>query len=379
MNCISRYIITLLLTLCIPFIAAKAENASKNIVKIGIMLPLHNVDGDGVRMIEYYRGMLLAVDELKREGISTDVHAWNVPADADIRTTLLNDAAANCDLIFGPLYSNQVAALAGFCKSYGIKLVIPFSINSDAVKLVPNVYQIYQDDNQLNTSAIDAFIERFSKYQPVFVDCADKQSTKGAFTSALRARLDKEDVAYRVTSLKSSDDDFFKAFSAVKRNVVVLNTGRSPELGQVLQKLEALNALYPGRQVSLFGYNEWFMYLHPYVNAFYKFDTYIPTTYYYNESSSQVKELETKYVKWFHEPMQQALPRFALTGYDQAQFFIRGLVKYGKKFTGTRAQNEYKALQTPLQFKAISGGGYKNTTFELIHYTPSQSIESISY
>lgn len=90
------------------------------------MLPLHDVDGDGRRMTEYYRGLLLACDSLRRAGISTDIHAWNIDADADISVTLRDPAAAKCQIIFGPLYSTQVRALAEFCKARDIKLVIPF-------------------------------------------------------------------------------------------------------------------------------------------------------------------------------------------------------------------------------------------------------------
>ena len=76
--------------------AVKPAATVSNAVKIGVMLPLHDVDGDGKRMVEYYRGILMACDYLKKHGVSTDVHAWNVPIDADIRTTCLlytSDAA----------------------------------------------------------------------------------------------------------------------------------------------------------------------------------------------------------------------------------------------------------------------------------------------
>ena len=68
--------------------AANKTDVRKREVRVGIMLPLHNVDGDGNRMVEFYRGLLLAVDDLKKEGISVDIHAWNVNIDADIRQTL---------------------------------------------------------------------------------------------------------------------------------------------------------------------------------------------------------------------------------------------------------------------------------------------------
>ena len=73
--------------------AANKTDVRKREVRVGIMLPLHNVDGDGNRMVEFYRGLLLAVDDLKKEGISVDIHAWNVNIDADIRQTLTKEGA----------------------------------------------------------------------------------------------------------------------------------------------------------------------------------------------------------------------------------------------------------------------------------------------
>src|SRR5574344_48797 len=122
----------------------------KNSINVGVMLPLHNVDGDGRRMVEYYRGILLAVEKLKQEGTSVNIHAWNVPIDADIRTTLLKEGASDCNIIFGPLYTKQVNDLANFCKAYNIKMVIPFSISGNDVDKNPQIYQVYQSPDDLN-------------------------------------------------------------------------------------------------------------------------------------------------------------------------------------------------------------------------------------
>ena len=75
------------------------------VIRLGVMLPLHDVNGDGRRMVEYYRGVLMACDSLKKLGISVDVHAWNTPDDEDIAPVLRDKAAQQCDLIIGPLYS----------------------------------------------------------------------------------------------------------------------------------------------------------------------------------------------------------------------------------------------------------------------------------
>ena len=350
-----------------------------NTVNVGVMLPLHDIDGDGKRMVEYYRGILMACEQLKQQGISTNIHAWNVPIDADIRTTLVQEGADACDLIFGPLYTKQVAPLADFCKSYGIKMVIPFSINGENVERTKEIFQVYQAPESLNDATIKAFLNRFKNVHPIFVDCNDTTSRKGNFTFGLRKELEKRKIAYNITNVNSSLDYFAKAFVPSKQNVVVLNTGRSPQLTQVLNKLDEFSAKYPGAVVSLFGYTEWLMYAKYNLDRFYKYDTYIPSTFYYNANSAKVIDLERRYNTWFHQPMQVAMPRFAITGYDHAMFFIQGVNKYGKDFTGDKSQVNYQPVQTPLHFEKTKKGGYRNQVLQLIHYTFNRQIEAVTY
>lgn len=357
----------------------KKEKKSAGI-HIGVMLPLHNNDGDGRRMLEYYRGVLLACDSLKRAGISTHIYAWNVAADKNVNTFLTNADVQKCDLIFGPLYTTQVHSLASFCHQNGTRLVIPFSIGGNEVSNNPNVFQIYQSAERFNTMAVDAFMERFKGRHVVFIDCNDTTSRKGIFTSALRKRLEAAGQKYSITNTKSSEAYFSKAFSRTQPNVVVLNTGRSPELNITFAKLNSLRASDATVSVSMYGYTEWLMYTKVYLELFHKYDVYIPTTFFYNPLNRKTQELERTYRKWFHSDMQTALPRFALVGYDHAQYFVRGLAKYGQKFKGAAWQNTYMPLQNALKFEPASNkGGLQNSCFMLVHYRAGGSIDSITY
>ena len=356
---------------------AKQENA----IHVGIMLPLHNQDGDGKRMIEFYRGVLLALNEMKSEGITTDVHAWNVPKDADIRTTLLGPNASKLDLIFGPLYSDQVKPLADFCRAHGTKLVIPFSITGNEVENNPNIYQVYQTDESLNSKAIASFLERFQKsHHPVFINCNDANSQVGNFTSTLRKQLDILKIKYSLTSLKSSAADFAKRFDKTRPNVVILNSEKSPQLNEVFAKLAQLKKTNPGIAIALYGYNQWFVYQDYDLDNFFRYNTYIPSTYYYNKSSEKTKSLEAKYNEQYDEPMaKQYIPRLALTGYDQAQFFVRGIKAQGKDFKGVYSDVKYRPLQTRYNFERVGQGGYINNNFQLIHFTTDQKMENLVY
>lgn len=355
------------------------DDLTKRAIRVGVMLPLHDVDGDGRRMVEYYRGLLMGCDSLKRMGISTDIHAWNVNIDADIRQTLLDSCASKCDIIFGPLYTRQVKYLADFCNTYKIKLVIPFSINANDVETNSQVFQVYQSAELQNQAAINAFLERFPRHHAVFIDCNDSTSQKGSFTFGLRKQLEARNLSYNITNLKSSEEFFSKAFSREKPNVVVLNTGRSPELNVALAKIDGLMATAPAVSVSLFGYTEWLMYTKSYLNYFHKYETYIPSTFYYNALSPRVTNIENDYRRWFRADMQKALPRFALTGFDHAMFFINGLHRHGKLFNGQKSENKYDFLQTPLKFVRLGEGGMQNKHFMLIHYKNNHELETITY
>jgi hypothetical protein len=356
-----------------------SPSISNRAIRLGVMLPLHDINGDGRRMVEYYRGVLMACDSLKKLGISVDVHAWNAAEDANINQLLTDPAAANCDLIIGPLYSKQMEAMSNFVEKNDIKLLIPFSINAPQLVNNGHIFQVYQSPTEQNESNIIRFIQKFKDYHPVFIDCNDSTSKKGVFTSGLRRQLEQRGIAYNLTNLKSEEANFVKAFSTTKPNVVILNTGRSPELGIAFSKINGMKVNHPDLDISMFGYTEWLMYTKTHLENFYKYNTYIPSVFYFNPVSPSTQRLQQKFRWNFHADMMNALPRFAITGFDHAYFFLQGLHKYGKFFNGAAGTSNYPYVQTPLQFERYGNGGMRNTTTMFVHYRPDMVIETIKF
>lgn len=377
--------------ICIPYpkqqtnatiTETKQQPAEKDVtqreIRMGVMLPLHDNNGDGKRMVEYYRGLLMACDSIKQEGVSVDVRAWNVEEGADIKPFIKDPAAAKLDVIVGPLYSTQVKDLSAFAKKHDIKLFIPFSINVPEGGYNENVFQVYQNHTNFNAKVIDSFVENFSSCHVVIVDCNDTTSKKGVFTFPLRKKLEEKGISQSVTNLKSSESYFAKAFDRNKRNVVVLNTGRSPELTATIAKLNNMKMNNPGIVVSLFGYTDWLLYTKHNLDNFFKYDTYIPATFYMNPLSAKTKRINTKYRWNFHADMMQALPRFAITGFDHGYFLLKGLHIYGKKFTGAAGTVGYAPIQTRLAFEPGEGGAHLNHNLTIVHYKTDNSIETIN-
>ena len=356
-----------------------ADDVKNREIRLGIMLPLHNINGDGRRMTEYYRGVLMACDSLKKQGLSIDVHAWNTAEDGNIYKVLEDPAAAKCDLIIGPLYSKQMDALSAFVAKHDIRLVIPFSINAPQLTTNRNIFQVYQSPTEQNEVIIARFIERFKSYHTVVIDCNDSTSKKGTFTFSLRRQMEQRGMDVVVTNLKSTEANFSKAFSRTKPNVVILNTGRSQELGVAFSKINGLKANEPELDITMFGYTDWLLYTRTYLENFYKYNTYIPSVFYYNPLSVGTQRFERKYRQNFRSDMQSSLPRFAITGFDHAFFFLKGLHKYGKSFNGADGMFGYPPVQTPLKFERYGNGGLRNRTMMFIHYQPEHTVETIKF
>lgn len=348
-------------------------------IKVGVMLPLHADNGDGKRMVEYYRGVLMACDSLRANGISTDVTAWNVAEQSDISETLQDVRAAQCDLIIGPLYSSQVKPLGDFAKKHEVKVLIPCSINSTEVYDNGCLFQVYQNGNVLNEAYSYRFYQLFRDCHPIIIDCNDSTSTKGGFTRSLRRKLEQEGIDYSITNLKSSEAAFTKCFLPNKRNVVVLNTSRSSELNVVFAKLSGMLVANPKLQVSMFGYPEWLQYTHSHLDNFYKFDVYVPSTYYMDPLAHRTTRFMQKYRWNFHQDMQHYPQHFAAMGFDHAYYFIRGLHLYGERFNGSATLVGYTPLQSPLNFERIGNGGMQNRSVIIVHYTRNQRVETINY
>ena len=359
--------------------SSEASAPVSKVFRLGVLLPLHDLNGDGKRMMEYYRGVLMACDSLKKTGVSIDVRAWNCAEDGDAAKLLESRGATDCDLIIGPLYSKQMNAVSEFSLAHDIKVMIPFSINAPQLFTNHNIFQVFQNGNDLNENAIQHFMQRFKGYHPVFIDCNDTTSKKGIFTFNLRRRLEGAGVEYNLTNLKSNDSQFLKAFSTIQPNVVILNTGRSAELTVAFAKINHMRMRNPDIKISMFGYSEWMTYTRQHMDNFYQYDTYIPAVFYLNPLSTETTRFQQKYRQNFHMDMMQLLPRFAITGFDHTMYFVKGMLKYGKNFTGAVGMVGYTPIQTPLHFERVGNGGLQNKAFLFVHYTPAHRIETVNF
>lgn len=346
-------------------------------LKVGVMLPFtHSTDGK--RMVEYYRGFLMACDSLKRTGVNIDVQAWDITKQGNCDSILVAEGADNCDIIFAQPTMEYESQISRFCQNNKIKLVIPFSIKNGTPTSSPYTYQVYESWMMQNADAINLFMGLFPDSQPIFVKCEGENERKQAFFDGLKEKLSESGIKYRTCDLACNNDVFTNLFSPTKRNVVILsNVSGEQTFKTLFAKLESVKAAKPNVATAVYGYVDFLIYEKSFRARYHKFNTYVPSVFYYNNSQSRVNTFENKYKEWFNTDMMTSyLPRLGFTGYDHASFFLGGLYQMGSDFEGVNGNSDYRPLQTPLRFvQNGSDGLYQNKAYQVVHYDTDNSIE----
>lgn len=356
-------------------IVKAAEGLSR--VRMGVILPLKERTPRGQKMVEFYQGMLMAVDSMKHKGLSVDVVAMHSGATASEMDALLNSTSlADCDIIFGPLDGQQIPILSDYCDIHGIRLVVPFSSITNHLTGRPLQYVISAPRYNIQQSGAWFLGELFNNCHFVMVDTKQADSDGAAFAEQVRTTLNKKGLFARQLPIDGDDMAFETAINPLRRNVIVLNSSTIKAINALLPRLKDYKQQHPDVQLTLFGYPSWQTYTSQLLTDFYQFDTHIFTTFYRNPLERHNRDFENSFLGWFHRPMGNTFPRYGTLGFDLAYFFLSGLSTYGEELESNLGSMHIQPLQTPLSFTRYDEeNGFINTFVEIVHYTTAQSIE----
>lgn len=349
-------------------------------VRAAVVLPLKENTARGGKMVEFYQGLLLAADSMKRAGIDLEItalHSGNTMDEMD--HLLMEHSLRQMDVVFGPLDVQQQLPLADYCDIHGVRLVSPFSTLATQLKEHPLFYVASAPRNTVQQQAIWFLQNQFSDYNIILVDCGEQNDEGQAFSQLVRDAMGEKGVYVRSLDTEGDDMAYYQAFNPLRKNLIVLNSSSLKALNAFLPRLKAYRREHTDIEVSLFGYPAWQTYTSQLLHDFYEQDTYIYTTFYRNPLAPRSQELDQSFLQWFHRPMQQTFPRYGVMGFDLACYFFRGIAIFGNRLEDSHQRVPAQPYQHPFQFQRhAEGDGFVNTFVELVHYAPAQTIDLIT-
>jgi len=362
----------------VPVVPSTSEETERTLIrttisdlKVGVLLPFNNT-----KMVEFYRGLLMAADSVRQGGTNIDIYAWDCGVtEAQIKQLL--PKLTEMDVVFGPASANQVQPVAELCRELGIRLVLPFN-NGVSLQEYPLVYNAVAANSDVYEVATKNLMSQCAEKNYVFVHSSTADNNGRMLCEMLSKKLGRQNVTPRVVSLEGDDFAYEMAFNQVRNNVILLDDSGIRSLNILLANLKVFQQKHPDYHLSLVGYPEWQDETQRLLDDFFLFDTYIISPYYYNVLDTRTRHFQRSYEIAFRTLIAPTSPRYAALGFDIGFYFMKGISSLGDTFEQMQGSLQQEPYQSRFRFERdASGMSFSNKFVQFIHFSPEQRIELI--
>lgn len=354
------------------------------VIKAAIILPF-SPEGvrrsESTRMIEFYEGFLLAVDSLKRQGVSLDLHVFDSGSESkSLASILAKEELKQMHLIIGPLYQQHIKPLADFADQHHIRLVIPFTSKDNEVFQNPYVYQVNTPQSYLYSEVYSHFLYQFANANVIILQGAtsDKEN-KIDFANGLRLELVKKGIPSQ-TIYNINSANLRAALHSEKENVFISTSASELALIKLVPQLTLLAKHNPKHKISFFGYPEWQTYTKDHLDSFFELNTYFYSSFYTNNLLPSAVNFIKNYHRWYSKEMANTFPKYGMLGFDVGYFFLKGLSTYGTGFEYNLSKMNLTPIQTGFKFeRANNWGGFINKKVFFINFTKNYELLKLDF
>lgn len=297
-----------------------------------------------IKAIEFYEGVLIALDSLKAEGVNLFVNVYDTERDTTVVQNLLNQRELQeADLIIGPLMSNNLRIVAEFAKTKKKLLVSPLNPRSDLT--INNPYFIQVNPSfEVHSQLIIEQLHKIERNKRVIRDPMEK--------NLLVLALGRD--SSRVASLQKSYGKFKNAPSAHittlipesptidvgkikpllqkdKLNIIVMPTTDEGFIYNSLREIQKLvDKVEPrrGYQIVVIGMDRWRYFSRINFEYYESLNLHFTSEYFIQPNQETVRNFKQNYKSIYGISTRE----FGFEGFDIMLYFGRMIHKYGVNF-----------------------------------------------
>lgn len=319
--------------------------------------------------LDFYSGVLVALDSLKNLGISLKVDVYDTRNTASEITAILRTGKLNdVDAVIGPLMPDNIERVATTLNKYQTPVLSPLTKN---VKLLDNVFQTRPSENLLNDKIVN-FVKNDSSVSQIII-ISDHDHTK------VSDNLKREFYAApQVFSRKNKDgkDAYFILDGDLTdklkpgKNMVFLETDNAGLISNVTSKLNSLisedinivlvttnmNKSFEDDEVSNYHLS----------NLQFHFPT-VAKTYNEDENNSFAKTYQSRF---------GITPNaIAVRGFDLTMDVVLRLANYNDLYDSVNAASLTEYVENKFSYAKDFMGGYNNNAVYLVKYEDLKIVE----
>jgi LysM repeat protein len=338
-----------------------------------------------IGFLDFYEGVLLALDSLKNSDISVDLFVYDTERDTiHFEQILQQKELKDMDLIFGPVEPDILKIIADFGNENHIPVVSPFTDYQMLLRNNPYFIQMIPA-MEIEFRNWAKFLANYWGNPMIIIYNGDslEYETVDFLKQAMYEELAKREY-YDELHLKevvmndSAEYEMDQFLTSEDKNIIIIPSSNEAYVANILT---ALFFEIENYDIRVFGMSNWHKfqsidieYLHlMMINYF--------TSFYVDYKKEAVMDFIKRFRQVYKTEPYRVSPRgynLSIYGFDLMFNFVTLLSNYGKEFTLCPVNPDYKPMLGPYLFrKAGENGGYMNQFSIMIEYGKDLEIRQL--
>lgn len=347
----------------------KIFNKKKRESSVSLLLPFNASSKASGQMMDFYSGVLLAVDDLKNDGQTVELNVYDVAGGA---MPVTEDRFASSDFVIGPVSNSDIARTVNASKGK-TWIVSPLDPKAEALAdTIPNIIQAPAPTSSQIGDMVEWIGSDSDRHDKVIL-ITQKGVTPSGYSAEVANAVKNSGLTYssisfnilegrqmmgRISSLMPADGTSRVVIASDNKAFVIEVT----RLLYLISSQKKDIVLYSTSKLRTFDEIE--------VEQLHKLNLHASVSYYVDYDSKAVQDFLMKYrALCGTEPS-----RSAFQGYDLMTFFTRMSSEYAGKLD--RASSlKGSGLQSSFDLVKTSRGGYVNQAVRRIVYNADYTID----
>jgi len=355
------------ITLMLPLMLDKiVENDTLSNLKKVVML-----DGNTNASLDFYSGVLMAIDSMKNAGISTKLRVFDTQFNRRSKkensqriSELLAKTYHENEVVIGPLVASNVSLVADGLVGRNIPVIAPYPLK--AAQVSDNIYQTNASIDFQRAEML-RFIESYSISKPIIIITDKKMNTVG---KELQLKFPLAKVITPREGNLLIPKDFNGLLSETRENIVIVE---AVEVGLLSTVTTILDTKLKNHKIALFttSSTKTFRTIENRYKA--KLNLHFPSIskgITFGKEDNFSKKYKSKYGKLPSE--------YVIRGYDLTMDVLLRQAVSSTFENAIEAIGETSYLENKFNYYKGEKGGYTNKAMYILHYTPELKIEEAS-
>lgn len=342
----------------------------KNKVNATLLLPFNAQNHPSDNNLDFYSGVLIALNTLKSEGISTEISVYDA-AGGSIPVT--SERLKNSDIIIGPIAPEDINKLM-MMNAEGRPVVSP--LDPKAAPLVSIYPSLIHAPTPYNAQYEDIahWVAQDAKNEDKVIVISETSPKNSAMTEAVNSRLKDMGIpfssySYNILEGRKAAGGLSSLMTNSGANRVIVSSDSEAFVYDVVRNLNLMIhkklgvIVYAAAKIRSFDTIE--------VENLHNLNLHVSSSYFIDYEKQEVRDFIFKYRALYNtEPSQ-----FAFQGYDIAYYFISTCSKYGSSWWRHLSTRERMSmLQCDFLFYEAGEGGMINQGVRRIIYEKDYTV-----